>query len=103
MTDLLTDQQIADALAAVPRWTRDANRINAQFRAADFVGALALVNAVGALAESAGHHPDIGIRYDRVDLALTTHDAGGLTLRDFSLARQIDIAAAGLADRFPAD
>ncbi|QNK80807.1 4a-hydroxytetrahydrobiopterin dehydratase [Nakamurella sp. PAMC28650] len=98
MTDLLTDHQIDDELGGVPRWTRVASEIHGSFRAGSFVGALAFVNAVGALAESAGHHPDIDIRYDRVNLSLSTHDAGGLTGKDFSLARQIDIAAAGLVD-----
>jgi 4a-hydroxytetrahydrobiopterin dehydratase len=53
------------------------------------------VNRVADLAEAADHHPDIDIRYRKVRLGLTTHDAGGLTTKDFSLARQIDEAAMG--------
>ena len=56
----------------------------------DFREALAFVNRVGGLAEAAGHHPDIDIRYNTVTLALTTHDAGGLSAKDFDLARAID-------------
>lgn len=96
MSKLLTDQQISDELGGVPRWTRVANEIRAEFRASTFLGALALVNAIGVLAESADHHPDIDIRYNRVNLVLSTHDAGGLTEKDFLLARKIDIAAASL-------
>ena len=51
---------------------------------------LAFVNQVGQLAEAAGHHPDIDIRYNRVRLALVTHDAGGLTAKDFDLAQKIN-------------
>lgn len=98
MTQLLDDQQIDDELAALPAWSRVGDEIHAHFKAADFVRAMALVNAVAALAASANHHPDIDIRDNAVSLALTTHDAGGLTDRDFALAKQIDVAAAGVAD-----
>jgi 4a-hydroxytetrahydrobiopterin dehydratase len=57
------------------------------------VGSLAFVNKVGELAEKAGHHPDIDIRYNRVRLALVTHDAGGLTAKDFDLAASADTIA----------
>ena len=53
------------------------------------------VNAVAAAAESAQHHPDIDIRWNKVTLALSTHDAGGLTEKDFALARHCDTLAAG--------
>ena len=55
-------------------------------RRRDFAGALAFVNAVGALAEAADHHPDIDIRWDTVTLRLSTHSAGGLTEKDLALA-----------------
>ena len=61
------------------------------------MGALALVNAVGELAEQANHHPDIDIRYDRVTLALVTHDSGGITQLDIDLARAIDGVDTGTA------
>ena len=56
----------------------------------DFAGALAFVNAVGAAAEAANHHPDIDIRWNKVHLVLTTHSAGGLTVLDLALAAAID-------------
>jgi 4a-hydroxytetrahydrobiopterin dehydratase len=56
----------------------------------DFAAALAFVNAVGAAAEAANHHPDIDIRWNKVHLVLTTHSAGGLTVLDIALAAAID-------------
>jgi 4a-hydroxytetrahydrobiopterin dehydratase len=55
----------------------------------DFVQAIAFVNKVAKLAEAAGHHPDIDIRYNRVKLALVSHDAGGITARDVDMAREL--------------
>jgi len=94
MTELLSEPQLADHLAALPAWHRAGNEIRAEFRAADFAGALAVVNAVAGRAEAADHHPDIDIRYNRVVFVLSTHSAGGLTEKDFHLADQIDSAAA---------
>lgn len=74
------------ALAGVPGWTRRGSVIRRTFEFADFVEAVRFVNAVARAAEKAGHHPDIDIRWNRVQLALTTHDAGGLTEKDFALA-----------------
>ena len=89
----LDEAAIAAALARAPGWTRAGAEIRRTYRFGDFRAALAFVNRVGALAEAAGHHPDIDIRYNRVTLALTTHDAGGLTTKDFDLARAIDTPA----------
>ena len=86
----LDDPGVAAALRATPGWQRAGAEIRRAYRFADFREALAFVNRVGALAEAAGHHPDIDIRYNTVTLALTTHDAGGLTTQDFDLARAID-------------
>lgn len=88
----LTDSQIDEALARSPGWTRIGDAIVRTCDFPSFAAAIAFVNAVADLAEAADHHPDIDIRYRRVTLALTTHDAGGLTRRDFALARQIDAA-----------
>lgn len=86
----LDEQGVAAALRATPGWARAGAAIRREYRFTDFREALAFVNRVGGLAEAAGHHPDIDIRYDTVTLALTTHDAGGLTAKDFDLARAID-------------
>jgi 4a-hydroxytetrahydrobiopterin dehydratase len=73
-------------LTALPGWKIDSGELVKTFQFKDFREALAFVNGVGKAAESAGHHPDIDIRYNRVRLALITHDAGGLTDKDFDLA-----------------
>jgi len=86
----LDDAGVADALRRTPGWQRAGGEITRTYRFEDFRAALAFVNRVGELAERAGHHPDIDIRYGTVRLALTTHDAGGLSAKDFELARAID-------------
>ena len=60
---------------------------------ANFKQAVFFVNTVAGLAEKAGHHPDIRVAYNRVTLPLPTHDAGGLTCKDFKLAKRIEAAA----------
>lgn len=87
------------SLARIPGWTRRRATLRRQFEFADFVAALRFVNAVGRAAEAAGHHPDIDIRWNRVTLVLTTHDAGGLTERDFALAARSDRLAERQAKR----
>lgn len=86
----LMEAEIAGRLAAVPRWREQGKEIVRTFEFHDFRAALEFVNKVGELAEKAGHHPDIDIRYNKVRLALTTHDSGGLTGKDFDLAGEID-------------
>jgi 4a-hydroxytetrahydrobiopterin dehydratase len=75
-------------LAGLLGWKIEAGELVKTFQFKDFRAALQFVNEVGEVAERAGHHPDIDIRYNRVRLALTTHDAGGLTQKDFDLAGQ---------------
>jgi 4a-hydroxytetrahydrobiopterin dehydratase len=86
----LDEAAIGAALRGVPGWERAGDEIRRTYRFADFRAALAFVNRVGELAERAAQHPDIDIRYSAVTLALTTHDAGGLSDKDFELARSID-------------
>jgi 4a-hydroxytetrahydrobiopterin dehydratase len=85
----LNEPEIARRLASLPGWERQGDEIRCTFVFPDFKAALAFVNRVGALAEAMDHHPDIDIRYSRVTLALTTHDARGLTARDFELAEKL--------------
>jgi 4a-hydroxytetrahydrobiopterin dehydratase len=80
-------------LAAVPAWQCRGQVISRTYEFADFAAAMEFVNAVAALAEAAQHHPDIDVRWNRVTLALTTHDAGGLTVKDVALARECDACA----------
>jgi 4a-hydroxytetrahydrobiopterin dehydratase len=71
-------------------WTREGDEITTTVKLHDFAAALAFVNAVGDAAEAANHHPDIDIRWNKVRLALSTHDSGGITLFDLALAGAID-------------
>ena len=86
----LTAQEIATRLGALPEWRIEEGVLTRTFQFEDFVAALAFVNQVGEWAEEAGHHPDIDIRYNKVRLGLVTHDAGGLTAKDFDLAVAAD-------------
>ena len=86
----LTAAQIKPALVAVPDWKKTGVTIARTFELKDFPAAIRFVNAVAKLAEQAAHHPDIDIRWNKVTLTLTTHSEGGLTEKDFKLARQFD-------------
>jgi len=85
----VVDKAIEDGLA----WRRDGRELVKTWSGKDFAAALAYVNAVGALAERAGHHPDIDIRWNKVTLRLTTHSVGALTQADLDLAAAIDDVA----------
>jgi 4a-hydroxytetrahydrobiopterin dehydratase len=80
-------------LARLKGWRQAGNAIQKQYAFANFKEAVFFVNTVAGLAEKAGHHPDISVAYNRVTLTLSTHDAGGLTGKDFDLARRIEAAA----------
>jgi len=86
----LNATQIQSALAALPDWQQQGTTLTRTFQFKDFPAAIQFVTKVAALAEQAWHHPDIDIRWNKVALTLTTHDAGGLTEKDFALARQFD-------------
>ncbi len=77
-------------LARLKGWSQVRQAIQRQYAFADFKDAMFFVNTVAGLAEKAGHHPDITINYNRVTLSLSTHDAGGLTRKDFDLAMRIE-------------
>jgi 4a-hydroxytetrahydrobiopterin dehydratase len=86
----LTAAQIKAGLRQVPRWKKKASVISRRYEFKDFVAAMRFVNAVARRAEASQHHPDIDIRWNKVLLQLTTHDAGGLTEKDFDLAQRFD-------------
>jgi len=86
----LDEAALAAELARTPGWQRQGQEIRREFRWATFGEAMAFANRVAELAERHDHHPDILVNYSRVTLTLTSHDAGGLTDRDFRLAGQID-------------
>jgi len=89
----LSAPELRTSLATVPAWTRARNAIHRTFEFTGFPAAMKFVNAVARAAEKAAHHPDIDIRWNRVTLTLTTHDDGGLTAKDFELARRFDALA----------
>jgi len=83
----LTPDRINEHLADLPQWSLNGDRLQRTLGFDDFNGAIAFVNRLRDLAEGMQHHPDIMIRYNKVTLTLTTHDAGGLTETDFAFAR----------------
>lgn len=87
---LLSDAEIQAGLAGLAGWELRDGRLRKQYHFRTFLRSVAFVNSVGYLAESAGHHPDITINYNRVTLRLVTHSEGGLTEHDFALAAEID-------------
>lgn len=87
---LLSATHIAEKLKTLPGWKLENGEIVRDAEFSDFSGSMRFVNKVAGKAEAAGHHPDIDIRYNKVRLALVSHDAGGLTDRDFDLAAAID-------------
>ena len=87
---LLTEKQVVAQLKAAKGWERIGDEIRRTFVYEDFVRAMGLVQSVALLAEKMNHHPDIDIRRNKVILALSTHSAGGLTEKDFALAKQIN-------------
>jgi 4a-hydroxytetrahydrobiopterin dehydratase len=89
----LSQAEISARLASIPHWLLVNGEVVRTFHFPDFAASLAFVNKVGQMAEAANHHPDIDIRYNKVRLALVTHDAGGLTRNDFDLAAEIDALA----------
>ena len=85
----LTPEELATELAATPGWTITDGQLTRTVTGKDFRDSLLFVNAVGFLAERAGHHPDLSVSWNKVSLSLVTHSEGGLTSHDFALARQI--------------
>lgn len=90
MSELLSDQELTEALTHLPRWQRDGDSLTATAQLPTFVLAIAAVNRIAEIAESVDHHPDIDIRWRKLVFHLSTHSAGGLTAKDTSLAAEID-------------
>jgi 4a-hydroxytetrahydrobiopterin dehydratase len=93
----LSEPEIQAALAQAPDWSELNGAIQRTFQFKDFAEAMRFVNQVADAAETDQHHPDILIRWNKVTLTLSTHDASGITAKDFALAKKIDgLAAAGM-------
>lgn len=92
MVTKLTDIERTAALTALPEWTHEPLRdgITRAFKFSDFIDAFGFMTRVAILAEKGDHHPEWSNVYNRVEILLTTHDAGGLSQRDIDLATQID-------------
>lgn len=89
MAQLLTDAEIQEQAKLLDGWTVEGKELERTFKFKDFVEAIAFINKIVEPAETAGHHPDLAISYNKVKVTLTTHDAGGLTSNDFALAQVV--------------
>lgn len=97
----LTESQVTESLKSVPEWGESGDAIQRTYQFPDFVKAMAFVDQVAQAAETFHHHPDILIRYSKVTLTLSTHDAGGITVKDFDLAKKCDLFFASVAPAAP--
>ena len=86
----LHSKQIKLILQAVPNWSKRAQTILHTFKFEGFLKGIDFVNQVARKAQKMNHHPDMDVRFNQVTLTLTTYDEGGITEKDFSLARQCD-------------
>jgi 4a-hydroxytetrahydrobiopterin dehydratase len=89
MSSALTAAEIEEVLKTNPEWKLQQGKLVREWTFKDFVEAIAFVNRVAGIAEAAGHHPDIDVRYNHVLLGLVSHDAGGITTRDAAMASQL--------------
>jgi 4a-hydroxytetrahydrobiopterin dehydratase len=92
VAELLSEDQIIEHLAELPEWgySSATKNIFKRFEFKDFSEALAYTNKLGEAAENAGHHPDLSLGWGYVEVAFTTHDAGGITSSDVTLAQQAE-------------
>ncbi|TDC36070.1 4a-hydroxytetrahydrobiopterin dehydratase [Micromonospora sp. 15K316] len=90
MADVLTAEAVEQELGGLAGWSGDPTGISRSVELASFPAAIALVDRVAETAEQLDHHPDIDIRWRTVTFRCVTHSAGGVTRRDFGLARRID-------------
>lgn len=86
----LSDIEIQRGLGSLPGWSRKSDTLQKSYHFATFPDGIAFIGKVATIAESMAHHPDIDIRYTKVNFVLSTHDAGGITTKDFELAKAIE-------------
>jgi 4a-hydroxytetrahydrobiopterin dehydratase len=87
---LADDASVSRALAALPGWTRIADRLAKTYRFADYHETIAFVNAIAWIAHRADHHPDLSVHFDRCIVSWSTHDAGGVTTNDLTCAARVE-------------
>ncbi|MHB1170352.1 MAG: 4a-hydroxytetrahydrobiopterin dehydratase [Longimicrobiales bacterium] len=95
MRTALTSDAVQERMSAVPGWSLEAATLTRAFEFPDFVRAFGFMASVAAIAQAMDHHPDWTNVYNRVTIRLSTHDAGGLTSRDFEMAARISDLIAG--------
>ncbi len=93
MANKLSSNEIAAKMSSVLGWSRNGDLIERTFVFPDFIASMRFVNQMAAEAERTQHHPDILIKYNKVTLGYSTHDAGGLTLKDFDGAISANAAS----------
>jgi 4a-hydroxytetrahydrobiopterin dehydratase len=93
MRTQLTDSEVQAALKSLPGWSVESGAIVKTFKFGKFADGIAFVQRVAVAADKMDHHPDIDIRYTKIRVALSTHDAGGITAMDTKLASQIESIA----------
>jgi 4a-hydroxytetrahydrobiopterin dehydratase len=86
----MNEEQIVACLESHPEWVELNNQIQRTFEFENFINSMKFVNQMAEYAESVQHHPDILIRYNKVTLSVSTHDASGITYKDFELADKAD-------------
>lgn len=98
MAELLSDIAIQRELGNLTGWSRRGDVLTRTYQFRNFLDSISFVNRVAELAEKANHHPDIDIRYSKVTLSLSSHDAGGITQKDIDLAKAVDAAGSSPAE-----
>lgn len=89
----MTESEVQESIKRLPAWSETGGAINRTYQFGDFVEAMKFVNAIAGQAETDQHHPDILVRWNKVTLSLSTHDAGGITSKDFDFAAKADALA----------
>ncbi len=87
---ILSHAKIGEELAKLQGWHHRGNALEKVYDCESFDGSIAFVNAIAKLANARDHHPDLTISWNRVTVTTSSHDAGGLTEKDFGLAAAID-------------
>jgi 4a-hydroxytetrahydrobiopterin dehydratase len=93
MRQKLSDLEIQRALAGLPGWSRRGDTLTKTYTFEKFADGIAFVGRTAKIADEMDHHPDIDIRYTKILMALSTHDAGGITQSDLTLAERIEAVA----------
>jgi 4a-hydroxytetrahydrobiopterin dehydratase len=93
MRQKLSDLEIQRALAGLPGWSRRGDTLTKTYTFEKFADGIAFVGRVAKAADEMDHHPDIDIRYTKILMSLSTHDAGGVTQSDLTLAERIEAAS----------